>query len=158
MDKEMKGITSIRGSKIIVDDSDYKTLVSYVWSINNTGYAVRYETVDNKKSQISMHRQIMNTPRGMFTDHKNHERLDNRRSNLRICTREQNQRNMKLQKNSSTGQKGVYWDKKAKAYRARIYFNKKRKCLGFFSTAAEAGSAYNREAIKVYGDFAVLNS
>ena len=74
-----------------VDDSDYELLSKYRWNYTN-GYA--QGKVNGKL--IGMHRFIMRTPKGMVTDHINHDTLDNRRANLRICTHAQNMANRKV--------------------------------------------------------------
>ncbi len=73
-----------------------------------------------------MHRVILGTPPGLFTDHVNGNQLDNRRENLRVCTPSQNQANKKLSKNNTSGHKGVEHVKKINRWRATIVVNGKR--------------------------------
>jgi hypothetical protein len=85
----------------IVDPKDYDQLGQYKWYAKkggNTYYAARGVRVykDGKYvgvKQILMHRVITNAPAGMMVDHRDHNGLNNRRSNLRLCTREQNAQN-----------------------------------------------------------------
>ena len=84
----MKIIRTRKQEKILVSDQDYEVLSQYSWFINN-GYAY------NKKIGY-MHRVILNTPKGLVTDHKNGNRLDNRRENIRVATRSQNAANKPL--------------------------------------------------------------
>ena len=102
-----------------------------------------------------MHREIINTPKGVQTDHKNCNGLDNRKENLRNCNHQQNQFNRKsAQKNNILGIKGVRWDKKAKKFQTRIAIDKKQTCIGLFTVLADADQAYRVAEIKYFGEFA----
>ena len=108
-----------------------------------------------------MHRQIMNLTFSdkQCVDHINRDRLDNRKSNLRFCTRTENNHNMKLSSRNKSGAKGIYKDKNR--LRVSIMFNGKKIYLGTFPNTPEgfkqAKIAYNNAAIKYYGEFAYLN-
>lgn len=78
-------------TKAIVDQEDYNELSQFKWYLHNMGYAVT--SID--KTMVYMHRLVMKTPKDMHTDHINHVKLDNRKSNLRIVTREENMQNIK---------------------------------------------------------------
>lgn len=87
-----------------------------------------------------LHRVIANAPRNLMVDHVNHDTLDNRRTNLRICTGAENQMNRAgAQRNSRTGIRGVIWDKNAKKYRAELQFHGKHFCVGYYGNPYEAG-------------------
>jgi len=73
----------------IVDDEDYETLSVYKWQYTSNGYAKR----KYGKTSLLMHRVIAKTPKGLVTDHLNHNKLDNRKSNLRVCTQMDNMQN-----------------------------------------------------------------
>lgn len=153
-----KRIELTKGQYTLVDDDLYDYLNQWSWNAtlqNGTWYARRTD-VGPARKQIKMHRLITNAPDGMFVDHINGNGLDNRRSNLRICTREENGRNRKLYINSTTGFKGVQF-RGEKKYRARVSFDGRRIHLGYFETAIDAAKAYNAAAIKYHGDFARLN-
>lgn len=75
----------------LVDQEDYEKLSQHKWYYRNDGYVAKKD----KKDTVYLHRFIMNTPKSMHTDHVNHNRLDNRKENLRICTREENMQNTK---------------------------------------------------------------
>lgn len=97
----------------------------------------------------------MQCQKGFQVDHINHDKLDNRKSNLRIVTQQQNLMNRKVFKNNKTGFKGVsvYGEK----YRASIRKNGKREYLGFFKNPIDAAKAYDKRAIELFGEYAVLN-
>ena len=104
-----------------------------------------------------MHRVILKTPKGMDTDHRNGDGLDNRRCNLRICTKSQNSINRKMQSNNTSGYRGVYWHKRDKKWLAHIKIDGKKINFGYCSTKEQAAEAYNEAAKKHYGEFARLN-
>jgi hypothetical protein len=104
-----------------------------------------------------MHRLIMNAPIGYDVDHINHNGLDNRRCNLRVCTRTQNQANSKPRKKSSK-YKGVSWSNSENKWRAFIRINGKGKTIGRFDSELDAAEAYNNEAKKCFGEFAYVEA
>jgi hypothetical protein len=137
----------------LVDDCDYEALSQYKWYMVG-GYAVRViNKPDGGKTWLSMHRQIMDTPSGMDTDHINGDRLDNRRQNLRIATRSQNMANTKAHADNikGLGHKGV--SKAGKKWRARILHNGTNKHLGVFNTAEQAAEAYKQASLSLNGEF-----
>jgi hypothetical protein len=151
----MKTITLTQGNVAIVDDDDYKMLIAHRWFTMKSGnqfYAVRNENNGKKRRLIMMHRVILLTPKGMDTDHISGDGLDNRRANLRVATRTQNNINRAASKNNKLNTKGVILHQGK--YRAEIRFNGKNQYLGSFLTIAEAAAAYQSAAEKLYGEFA----
>lgn len=110
----------------------------------------------NIKGKIYMvHRVIMilsgiEVGDGLFVDHINHDRTDNRLENLRVVTKEQNTRNLSLYKKNKTGYPGVYQHKTTKRYIVHIRVNGKKHHLGCFKTLEEAAAARAEAEIK-YG-------
>jgi hypothetical protein len=84
------GYTDITNEKFIFDLEDYNKIKDYCWRKSTNGYIVEYHYVNGKYKIHYMHRLIANAPKGMVVDHINHNKNDNRKSNLRICTQEQN--------------------------------------------------------------------
>ncbi len=106
---------------------------------------------------ILMHRVIMGARPGEQVDHINGNRMDNRRSNLRICTAAQNKWNGSRHRDNVSGYKGVWFDRWARRWRAKICCHGKQFALGNYRTPQEAALAYNRAASRYFGAFARLN-
>ena len=158
----MKKIDLNRGYQALVDDEDYELLSQWNWTAHiarqgRVVYAVRYLRKPHRHS-IGMHRFIMNAPKGMEVDHINGNSLDNRRSNLRICSRIQNSWNMKLSKSNTSGFRGVYKYRNGKSWIANIGVKGRSIYLGIYKTPVEAAIAYNKKAKEVFGCYARLNS
>lgn len=159
----MKQIPLTRGKVALVDDEDYERLIAMgKWRLDNPGYAVkskRFRKADGKWSNkiLLMHRIILDAKVGEFVDHINRDKLDNRKSNLRICSKTENNRNVGLSKNNTTGFKGVTFFTLRGKFMAQITFEGKNVFLGYFEEPKEAAKAYNNAAVKYYGEFAYLN-
>lgn len=154
----MKTIKLTRGKVAIVDDELFDYLNQWKWFCINNGYAVRStQNSAGKRCVIQMHRLILNTPKGLYTDHINGNKLDNRIQNLRVSSRAENMRNRFKFSNNKSGYKGVSWKKKNKKWVAQIKHENKVIYLGLFTSVIEAAQAYNSAAIKLQGSFAKLN-
>jgi len=156
----MKEIPLTQGKVAIVDDADYEWLMQWKWCAANFRgkfYAIRAVNEKLKRTTIQMHRQIMDTPPGMETDHINGNSLDNRRENLRVCTVSQNQMNRRTQKNNTSGYKGVSYSKHRKKWFSQIQIDKKRIFLGLFLTPENAARAYDEAAKRYFGEFTKTN-
>jgi hypothetical protein len=101
-----------------------------------------------------MHREILGLKKGDIHtgDHRNHDTLDNRRSNLRIATRVEQQRNKRKNSKNTSGFKGVY--PKNKGYAAAIKVGGKQIYLGTRKTAEAAHVLYREAALRLHGEFA----
>jgi len=118
------------------------------WALDKDGYSVT--SIDGVRT--CMHRLIMNAPRHLFVDHINHDTMDNRVSNLRICTHQENSRNKKKVKNES-GHTGVILDKRRNKWQARIKVDYKHIFLGYFDDIEDAIKARKEAEIKYFGEF-----
>ena len=107
----------------------------------------------------SVHRVIMDAPKGMDVDHINGDPLDNRKENLRLCTRRENCRNKKVRADSKSGFKGVYVrpNDRYQAYIGDPAKKSRHINLGTYGTPEEAARAYDKKAIELHGEYAVLN-
>ena len=147
----------------MIDKKDFMKLSQKAWYFNGKGYAARGQRIGprkfNKTLCIYMHREILNAPEGVEVDHINGNKLDNRRFNLRLATRSQNNTNQPKQKklNCSSRFKGVHWSNPHQAWRVRISFNHKCFEVGLFNSEMAAAMAYDLWVKDIQDDFAVLN-
>lgn len=151
----MKLITLTQGKYAMVDNKDFTVLSKFKWyahlqkSTYNTFYAVRM----CGRKLLYMHREIMNTPKNMETDHIDGDGLNNCRSNLRICTSRENRCNKRRQKNNTSGFIGVSWHKASNKWRATLTNNGKSLSLGHFTLKKYAYEAYINGCRKYHGEF-----
>lgn len=138
-----------------VSDEDFERTSKHTWWLDRMG---RPQT-DIKYKRLLITRFIMTPPNGMVVDHINGDQLNNTRENLRICTREENQRNRTiLNKNSTSGHRGVSWDKFRKKWVAQLSIKYKHIYLGRFDKIEDAVSVVSQEIIKRHGEYANLTS
>lgn len=146
------------GRYAIVDDDVFDYLSQFMWSMDNYGYANRATKLEkNIWRPRRMHHDIIPNKKGQIVDHKNRNRLDNRRDNLRVCNSKESIRNRGLNKNNSTGYKGVYLNKKKNKYQAYITVDRVHIYLGAYDNPIDAAKAYDRSATDNFGEFAFLN-
>jgi len=135
----------IEDREILIDKKDLKKLDVSIMRINKEGY------VDYGKEKL--HRVILEAPKGADVDHRNRNKLDNRRCNLRLCTPSENLMNRPKTRANTSGFKGVSFCKKSGKFKAEITAYKIRHSLGYFNTAEEASAAYKKAAKKYHGKF-----
>lgn len=142
----------------IVDEIDYDKVKDFRWSLSGNRYvAARMTHGDN--TRIYLHRLLLNTKK-VHTDHINGDRLDNRRNNLRECTHAENFHNQSKRQTyagrpTTSIYKGVCLANGK--WVAQIGVDKKRIRLGSYVNEEEAGLAYNKAALKYFGEFARIN-
>lgn len=146
------------GGFTLVDSDLLPELSKSNWGRDSDGYVFRSVGGAGKQKKIKLHRVVNSTPDGVFTDHINGCRHDNRRSNLRNANFVTNGANRRVNSSAKSSRfKGVSWNKKQQKWRASIKFNKVGYHLGSFDSENEAATAYNRAAIEKFGEFAWLN-
>lgn len=150
----MKKITLTQGKFALVDDEDFDKVSKYKWSLsgNKRKYAGSYY----KSKWITMHRIIMNPTKDQHIDHIDGDVLNNQRYNLRLCTNQQNTFNSKSRPGTSKF-KGVSWTTREQKWRAVIMLDNKQTHIGYFDSELHAAKAYNKMALKYFGEFARLN-
>jgi hypothetical protein len=153
----MNAIPLRKGGFSLVDDEDYAELSQYTWCIDAYGYAVaNTQMIKGEFTSLRLHRVVMNAPTGLEVDHINGNRLDNRKQNLRLCTKAENGRNRPANRNNTSGYKGVTFKKgnTKKPWCAQIKVNKKRIYLGSFETPQAAYEKYKSAALIYHKEFA----
>lgn len=151
----MRKIPLSQGMWAVVDDEDYDALAAHKWYFKS-GYAMRAVRVvepGRRQKIVRMHREVLSAKEGLQVDHINHDTLDNRKENLRLCTHAQNQHNRLPQ--GAVPYKGVI--KKRGRYAAKLMVDGMQVWLGMFDTPEEAALAYNEAARKHNGEYAWLN-
>lgn len=153
----MKYIKLTQDKRTIVDNADFNILSKYRWCFDKSrGYAV--SRIDGKVQLL--YRFILGLKNGEICDHENRNKLDNRRTNLRLSDKSKNGANRTKQKNNTSGYKGVFLmkDGRKKKYMARMKFKGIDFFIGYYYTKKEAALAYNDAAFKNFGEFAYLNN
>ena len=154
VNKDTYGIALTKGYVALISKSDLDIVKGYGWHVNyNKNNDSYYAQTEIEGKGISMHRLLLNAPAGVPIDHKNHNTLDNRRVNLRLCSNSQNSMNSKTRCDSSTGYKGVSFHRGSGKYRARIMIKGVSKHIGTFDTGEEASEAYKKAAKELQGVF-----
>lgn len=160
----MKTIFLTRGMSALVDDEDWPLISRFNWSVmpSHGGFyataRLRCEQGGVIKSRLAyMHYLVMGSaPRGPAEiDHRDGNKLNNQKHNLRWATKSQNAVNWKRENRYG---RGVSKDEQTGRFRAAIFRSKKNVSLGTFATAQEAREAYDAAALKQHGSFAILNT
>jgi hypothetical protein len=135
------GVTS-KGVLYLLDTEDIENAQRYTWTVNN-GYIATHD-YENNFRKLSLHRLVTNCPDGKDVDHINHDKLDNRKSNLRICSRSENCMNKRIQNNNTHDCPGLVWRERDRVWEVYIAIDGKYKYIG--------GSKDKNKAIKIRKD------
>lgn len=148
------------------------------WRVKKSGkapwvhyYAVHRFDLGEYRGEYYLHTTIWEKanettlPEGFLVDHVNQDKLDNRRENLRLATRKDNEANKRKRRTQAGGKttskyKGVTFMKdrpRRKPWRATITIDKKQKALGCYADEKEAAEAYDKAALEEFGEFAFIN-
>ena len=148
------GYTS-NNKKFYFDLEDYDKIKDICWSVSSNGYLVGWES----GICLLFHRKILGDKVDKLdVDHINHNKLDNRKTNIRPCTRSQNLMNRSDEVNSCTKIKGVRYHKENKRYGAFIYVNKEEIKLGYYDNIEDAIKARRLAEEKYFGEYSYFNS
>ena len=153
------GYTSNTNEPFYFDIEDYDKIKEYCWYKNSKGYVTTTVYFGEGKSKtVCLHRIIMDAPDGCLVDHIKHNKLDNRKSELRIVNNSQNGENAKLAKNNTSGVTGVVWHSRDKVWEAKIKVDYKYIYLGRSKDFNEAVRLRKEAEEKYFGEYSYNNS
>jgi HNH endonuclease/AP2 domain len=152
-DKSIRYIFLTQGKFAVVSGPDYKFLMQWRWQAHHDKRNDSWSAVRHEKPRL-MHRVILDAPNGVQVDHVDGDGLNNRRSNIRLATQQQNAWNRGPQSINTSGFKGVSWDKRRSKWIATIAFDGRTIALGAFTDKLDAAKAYRDAAPKYHGEFA----
>lgn len=165
MVRAVKRISLTQGKEAVVSDRDYTYLSQWKWHYvkckdNNGrgGYAVRTGPPPTKAG-VYMHKEVarrMRLPNGQV-DHRDRNKLNNQRCNLRPATNSLNQANCNVSSLNTSGFKGVHWYKRYQCWQASIRIAGQSRHLGYRRSKKAAAQLYNKAALHFFGKYAVLN-
>jgi hypothetical protein len=164
VDGDTANVHLVDGPVAVIDSADVEIVQGIRWRSfhppsSKTPYATGY--IPGRKAPVYMHRLIMgvvNSGRKTECDHRNHNGLDNRRSNLRVCTHSQNSANRRRVEGAATPYRGIAWRPKRNKWVAIVNDPSGGRIeAGAFTDPIEAAMAFDRKAREVYGEFATLN-
>jgi hypothetical protein len=140
---------TIDGDRFLIDDEDLEKISNINWRLSGDGYILAYKTI-NKKRKLRLHRLILDAPDNLYVDHINGVKTDNRKSNLRLCSKKENRRNSKP--DLERQYKGVFV---CNPNKFRVIIDGTH--MGYFSNIEAAANCYNFYAKILHKEFARLN-
>lgn len=147
-------------SNILISKNSISVVINYNWYLGKNGYPVTYGTVDNKiryGKGIKLHKLLFpNIEKGLVVDHINHNKLDNRMENLRVCTSKQNSYNTKKSINSKYKYKGIIQQNNG-LWTARIHKDGNLYEIKDIDTDKNAAYTYDMMAEELFGIYAGKN-
>lgn len=146
------GYTS-NGVAFFFDCEDSELIQRHNWMLSKRGYI----TCKIKRKNVCLHKLLIKCDSSFDIDHISGNKLDNRKSNLRVCTHQENLFNQRIRSTNKTGFAGVAWHDGAKKYEAYVHCAGKKHYLGLFHNAEDAAIARDSKARELYGEFANPN-
>lgn len=146
-------ITTKSGQVILIDAEDAPLAANKSWYISSNGYAA---SKTKGESVEYLHRLIMRSKlsEDLEVDHISGEKMDNRKTNLRVCTHKENLRNLGIHNNNTSGYPGVSLNRTGK-YRVGIVVDNRNINIGYFDTFEEAVDARRKAELKYFGQYTV---
>lgn len=148
----------VHGETFIMDAEDIRLLDGWTLHISKGHVCLRGTRIETPIFIVRLSRLLLNAPRGMEVDHISGNTLDNRKANLRVCTRTENARNTSSHSDSACPYKGCSYDKRSRKWHAQICANRTYYHLGYFHVPEAAAEAYNAKARELFGEFARIET
>ena len=146
------------GGFTLINDWIYDIVRQWTWRLDVDGYPRTAISINGKRCRTHLHHFVMGKPFGLWeVDHKDHDKLNNLKSNLRWCTHRQNNYNRMAAVGGASVFKGVHWDARKNRWGVRLKMGGYRKRFGRYRTEIEAALAYDAAAKEYHGGFAYLN-
>lgn len=146
-----------KGEVFYFDLDDYDKIKEYCW-IMHDGYIEARDVVGLSNKNIKMHRLIMSVTDGSLkVDHIYHDKNDNRKSSLRVCTNQENTINHKVSKSNTSGKSGISYRKDTNKWRARIWFDGKCHSLGSYNSYEDAVKIRNLKEKELFKEFRYID-
>lgn len=147
------------GTPFMVDEDIAARVRHLAWKLDKDGYVIRKTTIKGKRGRtVRLHRVVAGcNDSSVLIDHRNCDKLDNTRANLREATKRNNSHNSMKSPGCSSIFRGVTWNRNCAKWQAGINVRGRYLYLGVFKDEHEAGHAYNRAAVIHHGEFARLN-
>lgn len=150
------GYTSNTNKEFWFDLEDYNKIKDYCWIEHDKYICAR--NINGNKGIVRIHRLIMEvTDIDIKVDHINHKEYDNRKSELRVCSNQENCMNHKLHSNNTSGKSGITYRKDTNKWRSRLWFKGKCYNLGSFASYDEAVKVRNDKEIELFKEFRCEN-
>ncbi len=137
-----------------IDADNYNIVKDRKWRVccGRVGF-MGYVASGWKETFILLHRLLTGAPDGQMVDHKDRDTLNNKRENLRFCTRSQNKMNSRTPRHSKSGVKNVCFATGPKKWQSHIKVDGKKIHLGFFDRLEDAKQAVDDNRLKYHGEF-----
>lgn len=156
-DNGIATVALTKGLVAIIDAADVPLVENYKWYARVDRYTSYAASAPRANTQIHMHRLILGVDTQHQVDHKDHNGLNNRRGNLRVCTQSQNLANQRPRRDGTSRYRGVSWNNKHQRWEANISVDNHQQHLGSFRVEEDAARAYDAAAREAWGEFAHPN-
>lgn len=151
---ETYGILHIGVSLFYFDLDDLPIVESRRWYVDKNGYLTSSYYYLGQLRIVRFHRIVARAKPGQWVDHRDKNRSNNRKQNLRCCSYSENNRNRGLYSTNTSGVAGIHFDKKRKRWIASITYNSKRIFIGRFCDKEDAIIARLETEVELFGEFA----